>query len=95
MTATLSIQSFCSIDILDIGLTMTIWLASWVSFLKLATTVVDPIFSELKSHLLLVKQMYSQPLHLAHELILHIQITKGWVDFNRVPRMKSPCWRRV
>ena len=29
-----------------------------------------------------VKQMFSQPIHLTHELILCIQIIRGWIDFN-------------
>ena len=43
---------------------------------------MDLLFIELILHLSHVKQMYSQPLHLAHELILCIEITQGQVDFN-------------
>ena len=46
-------------------------------FLKVATTLVDLLFIELTSHFSLVKQMYSQPIHLTHELILWMQITRG------------------
>ena len=39
-------------------------------FLKFATTLVNLLFNERMSHLSHVKQMYSQPIHLTHELIL-------------------------
>ena len=39
-------------------------------FLKVATTLVDLLFIEHMLHLSHVKQMHSQPIHLAHELIL-------------------------
>ena len=38
-----------------------------------------------------VKQMYSQPMHLTHELILCIQTTGGRVDFYGDSTVKSPC----
>ena len=41
-------------------------------------------------HLPLVKPMYSQPMHLTHELIVCIKITKGRLGSIK----KSPCWRR-
>ena len=39
-------------------------------------------------HLSLVKQMYSQPIHITHDLILCLQITRGMVDFNRDSSIK-------
>ena len=39
-------------------------------FLKVATTMVDLLFIELMSYLSQVKQMYSQSIHITHELIL-------------------------
>ena len=45
---------------------------SSILFLKVATTLVDLLFIELMSHLTHVKQMYSQAIHLTHELILCI-----------------------
>ena len=35
-------------------------------FLNVATTLVDLLFIELKSHISHVKQMFSQPIHLTH-----------------------------
>ena len=52
-------------------------------FLKVATTLADLLFIELKLHFSNVKEMYSQPKHLLHVLVLSIQITRGRVDFNR------------
>ena len=46
-------------------------------FLKFATTLVNLLFNERMSHLSHVKQMYSQPIHLTHELILSTQNTGG------------------
>ena len=54
---------------------------SAAAFLKVATIQVNLLFTELRLHLSRVKRMYSQPMHLTHELILCIQITKGRVDF--------------
>ena len=39
--------------------------------------------------------MYSQSIHLTHELILCIQIKRGRVHFNRDSTAKSPCWHQV
>ena len=64
-------------------------------FLKVATTLVDLLFIELMSHLSHVKQMYSQLIHLTHELILCIQITSGRIYFNRDSPEKSPCGHQV
>ena len=57
----------------------THWLRIRRFFLKAATTLVDLLFIERMSHFSHVKQMYSQPIHLTHELILCIQITRGRV----------------
>ena len=54
--------------------------AQFLHFLKVATSMVGFLFIELMPQLSNVKQMYSQPMHLTHELILCIQITKGRVD---------------
>ena len=50
-------------------------------FWKVATILVDLLTIELKLHLSHVKLMLSQPMYLAHELILSIQITRR-VDIN-------------
>ena len=50
---------------------------------------------DLMSHLSHVKWMYCQPIHLKHELILRLQITRGCVDFNGDSTVKSLCWRWV
>ena len=63
-------------------------------FQKVATILVDLLTIELKLHLSHVKLMLSQPMHLAHELILSIQITRR-VDINGDSAMKSHCWHRV
>ena len=39
--------------------------------------------------------MYSQLIHLTHELILCIQITSGRIDFNGDSPEKSPCGHQV
>ena len=39
--------------------------------------------------------MYSQPVHLTHELMLCIQITRKRVDIGGDYSMKSPCWQQV
>ena len=54
-------------------------------FKKVSTTLVEPIFIELMSHLSHVKQMYCQPIH---ELKMSIQISRGMVDFDRVSSEK-------
>ena len=64
---------------------------SQFSFLEVAPTLVDLLFTELMSHLSHVKQMYCQPKHLAHELILCTQITRGRVHFTRDSTVKGPC----
>ena len=51
-------------------------------FLKVTTNLVDLLFIELMLNLSNVKQMYSQQIHLTHELILCLLITSGRVDFN-------------
>ena len=64
--------------------------------LKFATTLVDLLlFSELMLHLSLVKQMYNQPIHIIHDLILCIQITRRTAYFIGDSKVKSPCWRQV
>ena len=67
---------------------------SLLGFLKVATTLVDLLFIELMLHLSHVKQI-SQSIHLTHELIMCIQITRGKVHFNRDSTVKSPCWHQV
>ena len=57
-----------------------------IKFLKVAVTQVDLFFIELS----LVKQMFSQPFHLAHELIFCAQITRGWIDYNGDSTVISP-----
>ena len=57
--------------------------------------MVDLLFFELMSHLSHVKQMNSQPVHLTHELILCIQITRGRIKFNGDSTGKSPCWHQI
>ena len=57
-------------------------------FKKVATTLVDILFIELMLHLSRVKQMYSQPILLTHELILCIQITRRRVDITEIPQRK-------
>ena len=52
-----------------------------IKFLKVAVTQVDLFF---------IEQMYSQPFHLAHELIFCAQITRGWIDFNGDSTVISP-----
>ena len=47
-----------------------------------------PLFIELMPHLSHVKQIYSQPMHLTHELIQWIQITRGRAHFNRDSTVK-------
>ena len=66
-----------------------------LTFLKVATTLVDLLFVELVLHLSHVKKMYSQPINLTHELILHIQIKRERVHFNGDSTAKSPFWHRV
>ena len=53
-----------------------------VAFLKVTTNLVNLLFIELMLNLSNVKQMYSQPIHLTHELILCLLITSGRVDFK-------------
>ena len=50
---------------------------------------MDLLFIELMSHLSHVKQMYSQPIHLTHELILHVQIHKreGYI-LTEIPQQR-------
>ena len=52
-------------------------------------------FIERVSHLSNVKQMYSQPIHLTHEILLCLHITRGGVHFNADSAVKSPCWQGV
>ena len=59
-----------------------------------ATTLVDLLFIELMLHLSHVKQMYSQTIHLTHELKSCIQIIRRRVDFNGDSTVKAPCRRR-
>ena len=56
---------------------------------------MDHLFTQLMLHLSHVKQMCSQSIHLTHELILRIQITRGRVDFIRDFAVKSPCRPRL
>ena len=65
-------------------------------FFWVATTLVDLLFIELMSHLSHVKQMYSQSIHLTHELILCIQITRGRIHarsesgLSKLPSRRRP-----
>ena len=54
----------------------------YLSFLMVATTPVDLLFVELMLHLSHAKQMYSQPMHLSHELMLCLQTSRRRADFN-------------
>ena len=49
----------------------------------------------LMSHLSHIKQMYSPTIHLTHEVILSLLITRGRVDFKKDSAVKSPCWQPV
>ena len=60
-----------------------------------AATLVDLLLIELMSHLSHVKQMYIKSIHLTHELILCIQITRRRVDFKWDSTVKSPSWHQV
>ena len=60
--------------------------------LLLASTL---LFSEFMFHLSHVKQIYSQTMHLKHELIFCTQITRRTVYINRDSPVKSPCMHRV
>ena len=62
---------------------------------KVASTLVGLLITELSLLLSNVKQMYSRPICLPHELIVGIQITRGRVDFNRDTAVISPCWCRA
>ena len=42
-----------------------------IFFFKFVTTLVDPLFIEPMLHLSHEKQIYSQTIHLTHELILY------------------------
>ena len=68
-----------------------------ILFLKDATTLLDLfiLFFKLMSRLSDQKQMYSQPIHLAHEFKLCIQITRERALFNGDSAAKSRCWHRV
>ena len=59
------------------------------SFLTVVATLMALLFIELMLHLLHAKQMYSQPIHLTHELILCVQIIIRRVDINGVYGKKS------
>ena len=39
--------------------------------------------------------MYSQPMHLSHEFILCIQITREILNFNGESAVNGPCWPQV
>ena len=58
-------------------------------------TLVDLLLIELMLHLSHVNQVYSQPIHLTHELILCILITRRRIHFNGDSTAKCPCWHRV
>ena len=51
---------------------------------------MDLLFIKLMLHLSLVKQMYSQTMHLTHELKLFIQITRRRVDYNIDSTVNDP-----
>ena len=59
-----------------------LWKKDWLaySFLNVATTLVHLLFIELMSHLSYVKHV--NLIHLTHEWILWIQITRGRVHFE-------------
>ena len=57
-------------------------------FLSFATTLMDLLFIEHMLHLSHVKQMYSQTIHLTHEFVSFIAITKRMVDLTETPWWK-------
>ena len=63
------LSGFISIDELMVNHQVTV-IGFFLPLYKIATTLVDLLFIELRSHLSHVKQMFSQPIHLTHELIL-------------------------
>ena len=68
---------------------------AFMGFFKVAATQEDLLFLELQLHLSHVRQMYSQPIHLKHKLILCIQIKRGKGRNNRDSAEKSRLWHRV
>ena len=62
---------------------------------KVATTLVGVLFIELILNLSHVKQMIFQTIHVTHELILCILITRKREDINRDYTVKIPCWYQV
>ncbi len=56
---------------------------------------MDLLFIEHMLHLSHVRQMYSQTMHLTHELKSWIKIVRRRVGFNGDSTVKDPCWRRV
>ena len=54
--------------------------------LKFATTLLDHFFIKLMLHLSQVKQMYSQTIHLTHDLKSGIQIIRRRVDLTETPQ---------
>ena len=49
-------------------------------------------FDSLISH---IKLAYSQPMHLSHEVIMCLQITRAREDFNGDSAVKSLCWHQI
>ena len=58
-------------------------------------TLLDHLLIELVLHLSHVKQIYSPSIHITHEWIVYIQITKGGVDFSGDFTVKSSRWHQV
>ena len=65
------------------------------SFLKVATTLINLLLIEHMSHLSFVKQIYNQPIHLTHELILCTQISRKKVDINKDSAVITLCLHQV
>ena len=57
-------------------------------FKYFATSLVDLLFIEHMLHLSHVKQMYSQTMHLTHELKLCIQMIRRRVSLTEIPRWR-------
>ena len=64
----------------------------FLSIIVFCLRLVERLFIELMLHLLRVKQMYSQPINISHELIFCIQIVRGRIDFSKDFAVKSPLW---
>ena len=58
-------------------------------FLKAAIKLVDLLFIELMFHISCVKQLFSLPINLTHELIFCTEIMRGREDFQRDSAVKG------